>query len=234
MFSPALSGLFFCSGGQSSSCPAPTGHLPSGTSCFGRFLGRKLSLAPPARAPIRANSFRLEARHSAGAPVLVAFGTVLPAAYAKGRGGRGAPFAGAHFVPSHRFLRPRFAGTCLRRAPSLFLWPRGATPPATFPFFCLLAPVTPETSGESQRWQRACRGGGPLGPEPTGPGSLGAAAPRCRTAAVPVLEAFRLEGHVQECISVAFFVHAAKLLLGAMNKIALPDLFLYMTLQINE
>ena len=52
--------------------------------------------------------------------------------------------------------------------------------------------------------------------------------------AVPVLESFRLEGHVQECISVAFFVHAAKLLPGAMNKIALPDLFLYMTLQINE
>ena len=127
--------------------PGPTGHLPSGAYCFGRFLGRKLSLAPPARDPIRANSFRLEARHSAGAPVLVAFGTVLPAAYAKGRGGRGAPFAGAHFVPSHRFLRPRFAGTCLRRAPSLFPWPRGATPPATFPFSRLLAPGTPETSG---------------------------------------------------------------------------------------
>ena len=28
---------------------------------FGRFLGRKLSLAPPERDPIRANSFRLEA-----------------------------------------------------------------------------------------------------------------------------------------------------------------------------
>ena len=46
-----------------------------------------------------------------------ASGSVGPAAFAKGRGGRRAPFAGAHFVPSHRFLRPRSAGTCLRRAP---------------------------------------------------------------------------------------------------------------------
>ena len=35
-----------------------------------------------------------------------------------GRSGRFTPFAPiAHSGPSHRFLRPRFAGTCLRRAP---------------------------------------------------------------------------------------------------------------------
>ena len=35
-----------------------------------------------------------------------------------GRSGRFAPFAPiAHSGPSHRFLRPRFAGTCLWRAP---------------------------------------------------------------------------------------------------------------------
>ena len=39
-----------------------------------------------------------------------------------------------------------------------------------------------------------------------------------------------LEVHVQECISVAVFVHVTELQSGTMNKIALPGLFMYMTL----
>ena len=38
------------------------------------------------------------------------------------------------------------------------------------------------------------------------------------------------EGRVQECISVAVFVHVAELQSGAMNKVAFPGLLLYMTL----
>ena len=180
-------------------------------------------------------------------PATVAFGSVGPAAFAKGRGGRGAPFAGAHSVPSHRFLRPRSAGTCLRRAPSLFPWPRGATPPATFPFSCLLAPGTPETSGGGaaflpslillplssptrfvgrarKRISEAC-----YTPDQ---GLCVKLAPRVDLHARPAnIGVMNLEGHVQKCISVAVFVHAAVLQPGAMNKIALPGQFLYMTLQ---
>ena len=155
-----------------------------------------------------------------------ASGSVGPAAFAKGRGGRGAPFAGAHSVPSHRFLRPRFAGTCLRRAPSLFPWPRGATPPAHLP--PLLSSRARHSgyppadygagngrAGEEGRWARAHRTR--LARRRRAPLSRGGGA--C------------LEGHVQECISVAVFVHVTELQSGAMNKISIPGLFMYMTLQ---
>ena len=56
-----------------------------------------------------------------------------------GRSGRFTPFAPiAHSGPSHRFLRPRFAGTCLRRAPPPPLArgcasPRGGSPSSAVP-----------------------------------------------------------------------------------------------------
>ena len=38
-------------------------------------------------------------------------------------------FAGLHSVPSHRFLRHRYRDNLSPAGPSLFPWPRGATPP---------------------------------------------------------------------------------------------------------
>ena len=61
-----------------------------------------------------------------------------------GRSGRFTPFAPiAHSGPSHRFLRPRFAGTCLRRAPPPPLArgcasPREGLPPPPYRCRCLI------------------------------------------------------------------------------------------------
>ena len=61
-----------------------------------------------------------------------------------GRSGRFTPFAPiAHSGPSHRFLRPRFAGTCLRRAPPPPLArgcasPREGLPPPHYRCRCLI------------------------------------------------------------------------------------------------
>ena len=71
-----------------------------------------------------------------------------------------------------------------------------------------------ERAGEEGRWARAHRTR--LGRSRRAPLSRGGGA--C------------LEVHVQECISVAVFVHVTELQSGAMNKNALPGLFLYMTL----
>ena len=61
-----------------------------------------------------------------------------------GRSGRFTPFAPiAHSGPSHRFLRPRFAGTCLRRAPPPPLArgcasPQEGLPPPQYRCRCLI------------------------------------------------------------------------------------------------
>ena len=140
--------------------PGLTGHLPLRRFCFGRFLGRKLSLAPPERDPIRANSFRLEARHSAGAPSVPS--DRLPSRRGRWPGGfvrcrslrtlppfpasplRGnlspagpARQAGLYCFPLG--VSPAPLGAHAHSGP----WPRGATPPATFPSLPSSTPVTP-------------------------------------------------------------------------------------------
>ena len=113
--------------------------------------------------------------------------------------------------------------TCIQRAPSLFPWPRGATPPAHLP--PLLSSRARHSgyppadygagngrAGEEGRWARAPRT------------RLG----RSRRASLSRGGVAHLEGHVQECISVAVFVHAAALESGAKYIIALPGPFLHM------
>ena len=66
----------------------------------------------------------------------------------------------------------------------------GSVGPATFPSLPSSTPVTPETSGgftsSPSELATSVPGRRAAGPEPPGPGSLVAAAPRCRAAVVPV------------------------------------------------
>ena len=114
----------------------------------------------------------------------------------------------------------------LSPAGPVFPWPRGATPPAHLP--PLLSSRARHSgyppadygagngrAGEEGRWARAHRTR--LARRRRAPLSRGGGA--C------------LEGHVQECISVAVFVHVTELQSGAMNIISIPGLFMYMTLQ---
>ena len=120
------------------------------------------------------------------------FGWFLrPGCLREGERCRGAPFAGAHSVPSHRFLRSRLR-ELVSGGPRPSSRGRGGPrprPPSPSPSFSHRALRKPPADSPQSCLSLATNvpGRRAAGPEPPGPGSDVAAAPRWRPAVVPLM-----------------------------------------------